>query len=51
MSVKWLIAVLLLLAGLAAFGVLYLTDTIKLDEALLGIGLVTGAAAALVLLK
>jgi hypothetical protein len=51
LSVRWLIAVLLLLAGLAAFAALYLTDTIKLDEAVLGVALVTGAAAALVLLK
>jgi hypothetical protein len=43
--------VVLLLIGVGVFGVLYLTDTIKLGEASIGAGAVVGVAAILALLK
>lgn len=48
---KWVAVVALLLIGLVVFGVLYLTKSLKLDEAGLGFGFVVGIGTILALLK
>jgi hypothetical protein len=47
----WLIAVVLLLGGVAVFSALYLTDTLKLEVAGFGVAVVTCIAAILAIVK
>jgi hypothetical protein len=48
---KWVAVVAVLLVALVVFGVLYLTKSLKLDEAGLGFAFVVGVGTILALLK